>query len=276
MDPAILFAWAIVVFIATSGAIKAVGTQQAGSFKIRDLKTKAATQIFGVMGILIFGMGVLLYGGYLNKIENVAGLAAITYAAFSQYSPLNNAFSFMTVAYKTEFAIDDWIRINNQNGEVVGKAKDFNFRGIKVRTFDMSEVIISCDELLHSLVENLTPEHVFRWKTSLYVSKAIPIDKVNATIERFLNDNAIKELNDGEFGHQSYVEYFDEMDYRPSFRKVHVYTYHPKWIDLGEGDVDPIGYEVAYQITRKFKSEVYSEIAKEQNSYLDMSYVVRP
>jgi hypothetical protein len=72
------------------------------------------------------------------------------------------------------------------------------------------------------------------------------------------------------------VEYFDEMDFRPSFRKVIVYTYHPKWIDLGDGDVDPIGYEVAYQITRKFKSEVYSEIAKEQNSYLDMSYVVRP
>ena len=276
MDPAILFAWAIVVFIATSGAIKAVGNQNAGSFKIRDLKTKAATQIFGVMGLIVFGVGVLLYGGYLNKIENVAGLAAITYAAFSQYSPLNNAFSFMTVAYKTEFAIDDWIKISNQNGEVIGKAKDFNFRGIKVRTFDMSEVIISCEELLHSLVENLTPEHVFRWKTSMYVSKAIPIEKVNATIERFLNDNSIKELSDGEFGHQSYVEYFDEMDYRPSFRKVHVYTYHPKWIDLGDGEVDPIGYEVAYQITRKFKSEVYSEIAKEQNSYLDMSYVVRP
>tara|TARA_R100001086_G_scaffold74709_1_gene36032 strand:+ start:931 stop:1761 length:831 start_codon:yes stop_codon:yes gene_type:complete len=276
MDPAILFAWAIVVFILTTGAIKAVGNQNAGSFKIRDLKTKAATQIFGVMGIIIFGVGVLLYGGYLNKIENVAGLAAITYAAFSQYSPLNNAFSFMTVAYKTEFAIDDWIQISNQNGKVIGKAKDFNFRGIKVRTFDMSEVIISCEELLHSLVENLTPEHVFRWKTSLFVSKAVPIDKINNTILRFLNDNQIISLQDEEINHESYVEYFDEMDFRPSFRKVVVYTYHPKWIDLGNGDVDPIGYEVAYQITRKFKSDVYAEIAKEQNSYLDMSYVVRP
>ena len=276
MDPAILFAWAIVVFILTTGAIKAVGNQNAGSFKIRDLKTKAATQIFGVMGLIVFGVGVLLYGGYLNKIENVAGLAAITYAAFSQYSPLNNAFSFMTVAYKTEFAIDDWIQISNPNGKVIGKAKDFNFRGIKVRTFDMSEVIISCEELLHSLVENLTPEHVFRWKTSLFVSKAVPIDKINSTILRFLNDNQIISLQDDEINHESYVEYFDEMDFRPSFRKVVVYTYHPKWIDLGNGDVDPIGYEVAYQITRKFKSEVYSEIAKEQNSYLDMSYVVRP
>jgi small-conductance mechanosensitive channel len=228
------------------------------------------------MGAILFMIGMLFYGGYLNKIENIAGLAAITYAAFSQWSPLNNALAFMTVAYRTEFAIDDWINIKNQNGHVIGKAKDFTFRGIKVRTFDMSEVIISCEELLHSLVENLTPEHIFRWKTSLYVSKAIPIDKVDATIERFLNDNSIKEMNDGDHWHQAYVEYFDEMDFRPSFRKVIVYTYHPKWIDLGDGDVDPIGYEVAYQITRKFKSEVYSEIAKEQNSYLDMSYVVRP
>ena len=275
MDPAILFAWAIVVFVITSGAIKGVTRQDAGSFKIRDLKTKAATQIFGVMGFLLFSIGVMFYGGYLNKIENIAGLAALTYAAFSQWSPLNNALAFMTVAYRTEFAIDDWIKISNPNGNVIGKAKEFNFRGIKVRTFDMSEVIISCEELLHSLVENLTPEHIFRWKTSMYVSKAVPIDKVDATIQRFLNDNQIVELNDGDYNHKAYVEYFDEMDYRPSFRKVHVYTYHPKWIDMGNGEVDPIGYEVAYQITRQFKSEVYSEIAKEQNSYLDMSYVVR-
>ena len=275
MDPAIIFAWAIVVFILTSGAIKTVTLQESGSFKIRGLKTKAATQIFGVMGFILFVIGTLAYGGYLSKIENMVGLAAVTYAAFSQWSPLTTSFSFMTVAYRTEFAIDDWIKISNPNGEVVGKAKDFNFRGIKVRTFDMSEVIISCEELLHSLVENLTPEHIFRWKTSLSVSKAVPIDKVNATIERFLNDNSIKDLQDGELIQRSYVEYFDEMDYRPSFRKVIVYTYHPKWIDLGDGEVDPIGYEVAYQVTRKFKSEVYSEIAKEQNSYLDMSYVVR-
>jgi len=275
MDPAILFAWAILVFVFTSGAIKAVTRQEAGSFKIRDLKTKAATQIFGVMGFLLFAIGVMFYGGYLSKVENMVGLAAITYAAFSQYSPLTNAFSFMTVAYRTEFAIDDWIKISNQNGDVIGKAKDFNFRGIKVRTFDMSEVIISCEELLHSLVENLTPEHIFRWKTSMYVSKAVPIDLVDATVNRFLTDNSINSLQDGEYAQKSYVEYFDEMDYRPSFRKVVVYTYHPKWIDMGNGEVDPIGYEVAYQITRKFKSEVYSEIAKEQNSYLDMSYVVR-
>ena len=275
MDPAILFAWGIVVFILTTWAIKTVTKQELGSFKIRSLKTKAATQIFGVMGFLLFAIGVMFYGGYLSKVENMVGLAAITYAAFSQWSPLTTSLSFMMVAYRTEFAIDDWIKISNQNGEVVGKAKDFTFRGIKVRTFDMSEVIVSCEELLHALVENLTPEHIFRWKTSMYVSKAVSIDKVNATIERFLNDNSINALQDGDFVQKSYVEYFDEMDYRPSFRKVIVYTYHPKWIDLGDGEVDPIGYEVAYQVTRKFKSEVYSEIAKEQNSYLDMSYVVR-
>ena len=82
MDPAIVFAWGITVVLITSGAIKAVTRQEAGSFKIRDLKTKAATQIFGVMGFLLFAIGVMFYGGYLSKVENMVGLAAITYAAF--------------------------------------------------------------------------------------------------------------------------------------------------------------------------------------------------
>ncbi len=178
MDEGLVFAWFIAVAIAVSAAISRVKKLNTLDFKIRSLQGKAAAQVFGVVGALVFLVGLAAYSGVLAKTEYIVGFSALTYIALSQYSPVNTAFSFLTVAYRTEFSIDDWIKVSNSAGSVKGKVKDFTMKGVRIKTFDMSECIIGCDELLHSIVENLTPTDLFRWQTTLSVSKAIPVETV--------------------------------------------------------------------------------------------------
>jgi len=205
------------------------------------------------------------------------GVSALTFAAFSKYSPINNALSFITIAYRTEFAIDDWIKVSNQSGKIVGKVKDFNLKGVKVRTFDMSESIVSCEELLHSFVENLTPGDIFRWKTLLSISKAASVKSTENICRKVLEENNLTSITD-EDGYQqdAYVEFHDDqLQFKPSFRRVSIYTYHPKWITMAESS-EPIGYEVAYALARQFKRDILSELDSMQMTYVDASYVVKP
>ena len=116
MDEGLIFAWFIAVAIGVSMAVKRAKRSAFADYKIRSLQGKAAAQVFGVLGTLIFGVGLLMYSGLLAQTEYIVGVSALTYAAFSQYSPVNGALSFLTVAYKTEFAIDDWVRISNEAG----------------------------------------------------------------------------------------------------------------------------------------------------------------
>ena len=158
MDEGLVFAWFIAVALCVSAAIKKAKKSAFSDYKIRSLQGKAAAQVFGVLGLIVFGVGLMMYSGLLARTEYIVGISALTYAAFSQYSPVNGALSFLTVAYKTEFAIDDWVKVSNEAGNIKGKVKDFSLKGVKLKTFDMSEAIVSCDELLHSVVENLTPQ----------------------------------------------------------------------------------------------------------------------
>jgi len=277
MEPALIFGWFIVVFILVIAAVGASSKRVMGDKKIRNLQAKAAMQVFGLLGFLIFGIGVLLYGGYLSDPANVVGVSALTFAAFSKYSPINNALSFITIAYRTEFAIDDWIKVSNQSGKIVGKVKDFNLKGVKVRTFDMSESIVSCEELLHSFVENLTPGDIFRWKTLLSISKAASVKSTENICRKVLEENNLTSITD-EDGYQqdAYVEFHDDqLQFKPSFRRVSIYTYHPKWITMAESS-EPIGYEVAYALARQFKRDILSELDSMQMTYVDASYVVKP
>ena len=277
MEPAFIFGWFIVVFILVITAVGASSKRVMGDKKIRNLQAKAAMQVFGLLGVLVFGIGVLLYGGYLSDPANVVGVSALTFAAFSKYSPINNALSFITIAYRTEFAIDDWIKVSNQSGKIVGKVKDFNLKGVKVRTFDMSESIVSCEELLHSFVENLTPGDIFRWKTLLSISKAASVKSTENICRKVLEENNLTSITD-EDGYQqdAYVEFHDDqLQFKPSFRRVSIYTYHPKWITMSESS-EPIGYEVAYALARQFKRDILSELDSMQMTYVDASYVVKP
>jgi small-conductance mechanosensitive channel len=191
LDEGIIFAWFIAVALAVSVAISRVKKVNTLDFKIRSLQGKAATQVFGVVGAIIFLLGLAAYSGVLAKTEYIVGFSALTYIALSQYSPVNTAFSFLTVAYRTEFAIDDWIRLSNGSSEITGKVKDFTMKGVRIKTFDMSECIIGCDELLHTIVENLTPTDLFRWQTTLSVSKAIPIETVESICKVRLGEHAL-------------------------------------------------------------------------------------
>ena len=275
MDEGLIFAWFIVVAIGVSLAISRVKKINTLDFKIRSLQGKAATQVFGVIGTLIFLVGLAMYSGVLAETEYIVGFSALTYIALSQYSPVNTAFSFLTVAYRTEFAIDDWIRVSKTSGEVTGKVKNFTMKGVRIKTFDMSECIIGCDELLHAIVENLTPNDLFRWQTTLSVSKAIPIETVESICKVTLGEHALSEIIDEDgFKQESYLEFHDDkLDFKPNYRRISIYTYHPKWIPMPEG-AEPIGYEVAYQISRDFKRDVYKSLDSQQMSYLDTSFVV--
>ena len=271
MDEGLIFAWFIVVAIGVSLAISRVKKINTLDFKIRSLQGKAATQVFGVIGTLIFLVGLAMYSGVLAETEYIVGFSALTYIALSQYSPVNTAFSFLTVAYRTEFAIDDWIQVSNNSGSIKGKVKDFTMKGVRIKTFDMSECIVGCDELLHSVVENLTPNELFRWQTTLSVSKAIPIETVESICKVRLGEHALSEIMDEDgFKQEAYLEFHDDkLDFKPNFRRISIYTYHPKWIPMPEG-AEPIGYEVAYQLSRDFKKDIYEKMDSHKNAYVDM------
>ena len=274
MDEGLIFAWFIAVALGVSAAIAKAKKSAFTDYKIRNLQGKAAAQVFGILGLLIFGIGLLMYSGLLAKTEYIVGVSAFTYAAFSQYSPINGALSFLTVAYKTEFGIDDWVKISNSAGTIKGKVKDFSLKGVRLKTFDMSEAIVSCDELLHSVVENLTPSDIFRWETPLSISKAVPIKNVEQTVNLVLNEHNLDSLVDEEgYPQKAYIEFHDDkLDFKPNFRRISIYTYHPKWIPMPDG-AEPVGYEVAYQLSREFKRDIYQQIDTQKNAYAD---VVKP
>ena len=276
MDEGLVFAWFIAVALAVSAAIKKAKKSAFSDYKIRNLQGKAAAQVFGVLGAIVFGVGLLMYSGLLARTEYIVGISALTYAAFSQYSPVNGALSFLTVAYKTEFAIDDWIKISNQAGDIKGKVKDFSLKGVRLKTFDMSEAIVSCDELLHSVVENLTPNDLFRWETPLSVSKMVPVKNIENVTTKVLEEHNLSEINDEEgFLQKAYIEFHDDkLDFKPNFRRISIYTYHPKWIPMAEG-AEPIGYEVAYQLSREFKRDIYERMDNQKMSYVDTSFVMK-
>ena len=274
MDEGLIFAWFIAVAIGVSLAISKTKKSAFGDYKIRSLQGKAAAQVFGLLGAIVFGLGLLMYSGLLAKTEYIVGVSALTYAAFSQYSPVNGALSFLTVAYRTEFAIDDWIKVTNDSGSIKGKVKDFTLKGVRLKTFDMSEAIIGCDELMHSIVENLTPTDIFRWETPLSVSKMMKVKIIENTVNAVLMEHNLDSLVDEEgFPQKAYIEYHDDkLDFKPNFRRITIYTYHPKWIPMPEG-AEPIGYEVAYQLSREFKRDMYEKMDSQKNAYVD---VVRP
>ncbi len=276
MDEGLIFAWFVAVALAVSVAIKKAKKSAFSDYKIRNLQGKAAAQVFGVLGAIVFGIGLMMYSGLLARTEYIVGISALTYAAFSQYSPVNGALSFLTVAYKTEFAIDDWIKISNQAGSIKGKVKDFSLKGVRLKTFDMSEAIVSCDELLHSVVENLTPNDLFRWETPLSVSKMVPVKNIENVTTKVLEEHNLSEINDEEgFLQKAYIEFHDDkLDFKPNFRRISIYTYHPKWIPMPEG-AEPIGYEVAYQLSREFKRDIYERMDNQKMSYVDTSFVMK-
>ena len=271
MDEGLIFAWFIAVAIGVSAAVKKAKKSTFTDYKIRSLQGKAAAQVFGVLGAIIFAIGLLMYSGLLAKTEYIVGITALTYAAFSQYSPVNGALSFLTVAYKTEFAIDDWVKISNKAGSIKGKVKDFSLKGVRLKTFDMSEAIISCDELLHSVVENLTPNDLFRWGTPLSVSKMVKVKIIENTVNKILQEHNLDALVDEDgFPQRAYLEFHDDkLDFKPNFRRITIYTYHPKWIPMADG-IEPIGYEVAYQLSREFKRDIYQQMDSHKNAYADM------
>ena len=274
MDEGLVFAWFIAVALCVSAAITKAKKSAFTDYKIRSLQGKAAAQVFGLLGALVFGIGLLMYSGLLARTEYIVGISAFTYAAFSQYSPINGALSFLTVAYRTEFAIDDWVKISNDAGSIKGKVKDFSLKGVRLKTFDMSECIIGCDELMHSVVENLTPSDIFRWETPLSISKMVPVKNTENTVRGVLSEHNLDAIVDEEgFAQKAYVEFHDDkLDFKPNFRRISIYTYHPKWIPMPDG-AEPIGYEVAYQLSREFKRDIYEKMDSQKNAYVD---VVRP
>ena len=276
MDPAVLFAWFIIVAIVVSIAVNIAASRMLGRHKIRNIQIRAATQVFGTAGVFVFTTVYLYAEGYLDDTINVLGISALIVVAFSKYSPVNNAFSFMIVAYRTEFHIDDWITVSNVNGNMRGKVKDFNLKGVRIQGFALSESIISNEELMHSFVINLTPEDLFRWPTVIRTSKAMDAESV----EKIIIDNLLKhnltEASSPSSTFNSYLEYFDDdLDYRPNYRSMTVFTYHPKWINGTDGLMEPNGYELAYSVTRQLKRDIMTDIEAEELSYVDASLVVQ-
>ena len=95
MDEGLVFAWFIAVAIGVSAAISKAKKASFTDYKIRSLQGKAAAQVFGVLGALIFGVGLLMYSGLLARTEYIVGVSALTYAAFSHTVLLMGHYLFL-------------------------------------------------------------------------------------------------------------------------------------------------------------------------------------
>jgi len=263
------YIWFLVIAVLISLAIHISQSRVGSRHKIRNIQALAALQVFGALGILVFSIVYFYYEGYLDSNLNVLGVGAVTIFGFSKYSPLNNAFSFMTVAYRTEFRIDDWIKIKNSNGELRGKVKDFNLKGIRLKTFDLSEVIISNDEALHSFVINLTPKDTFRWNTKISFAKTTPGEYLEQVIINALKEHELIEHSDLEGDlYSAYLEVLDsELDFKPEFRRISIFTFHSKYIETRDGTLEPNGYEVAYIKTRNLVRDICYELDEQSITY---------
>ena len=259
----------LIIAIFISIAIHISQTRVGSRHKIRNIQALAALQVFGALGVLIFSVVYLYYEGYLDSNLNVLGVGAVTVFGFSKYSPLNNAFSFMTVAYRTEFRIDDWIKIKNPNGELKGKVKDFNLKGIRLKTFDLSEIIISNDEALHSFVINLTPKDTFRWESTITIAKTTPGEYLEQVIINALKEHELLEHRDldGDL-YSTYLEVMDSvLEYKPEFRRMSIYTFHSKYIETRDELLEPNGYEIAYIKTRNLVRDICYELDEQSITY---------
>ena len=87
MDEGLIFAWFIAAAIGVSVAIKHAKRSAFSDYKIRSLQGKAAAQVFGVLGVIVFGIGLLMYSGLLARTEYIVGVSALTYAAFPNIVP---------------------------------------------------------------------------------------------------------------------------------------------------------------------------------------------
>ena len=159
MDEGLVFAWFIAVALCVSAAIKKAKKSAFTDYKIRSLQGKAAAQVFGVLGAIVFGVGLLMYSGLLARTEYIVGVSALTYAAFSQYSPVNGALSFLTVAYKTEFAIDAGFKLGLITDRLAGKEMYIG------RHYEKSQKWAAAINRFKNVVEN--------YETSVYVEEAI-------------------------------------------------------------------------------------------------------
>ena len=54
MDEGLVFAWFIAVAIGVSAAVKKAKKSAFSDYKIRSLQGKAAAQVFGVLGAIVF------------------------------------------------------------------------------------------------------------------------------------------------------------------------------------------------------------------------------
>ena len=91
-----------------------------------------------------------------------------------------------------------------------------------------------------------------------------------------MSKHSLESLVDDEgFVQAAYIEFHDDkLDFKPNFRRISIYTYHPKWIPMAEG-AEPIGYEVAYKLSRDFKRDIYERMDSQKMSYVDTSFVMK-
>jgi hypothetical protein len=99
----------------------------------------------------------------------------------------------------------------------------------------------------------------------------VKVKIIENTVNAVLMEHSLASLVDEDgFKQEAYIEYHDDkLDFKPNFRRITIYTYHPKWIPMPEG-AEPIGYEVAYQLSRDFKKDIYEKMDSHKNAYVDM------
>lgn len=150
--------------------------------EIRTNKTLVAllTKAYKVL-VVILGVATIAQesGLPVGSIVAGAGLVGLTVSLAAQ-DTASNLFSGLVILLERPFALGDWIKIGDVEGEVV----DINFRSTKIRTLDNSVYILTNSNVSSSTINNATA----RTKRLYSLTLGITYDTTRAQIETLTAD----------------------------------------------------------------------------------------
>lgn len=129
------------------------------------------------IGIVAVAVVVALAAFGINVTALVAGLGiGGLVVAFAAKDSIENVFGSFTILFDMPFAVGDWVRI----GDIDGNVEEINLRSTRIRTFADSLITLPNSTLIKASVENFGRRRVRRLKTTLGLEYSTPPEKLEA------------------------------------------------------------------------------------------------
>lgn len=127
--------------------------------------------------IVALALVIALAAFGVNVTAVVAGLGiGGLVVAFAAKDSIENVFGSFTILFDMPFAVGDWVRI----GDIDGNVEEINLRSTRIRTFADSLITLPNSTLIRASVENFGRRRMRRLKTVLGLEYSTPPEKLEA------------------------------------------------------------------------------------------------